>query len=130
MAGRVRRCAHVFCNQPLPARSRSDRRYCSAAHKAAERRWRHRYVEAVGIGIAIICGEEDEHVVRCPVCGVRFTLGHGHRRDSIYDGPACRQAAYRARRAERVREAVTGPSMVTDPETHCETLTSTNREGE
>lgn len=62
-----------------------------------------------GIGVAFLSGVEDELVVRCPACGRRFALGHGHRRDAVYRGHACRQTAYRARRrAERVREAVTG----------------------
>ncbi|MFF4795529.1 hypothetical protein ACFY2M_38785 [Streptomyces sp. NPDC001276] len=41
----------------------------------------------------------------------RFALGRGHRRDAVYDRPASRQKAYRARRAaERIREAVTAPA--------------------
>ncbi|MFE5162720.1 hypothetical protein ACFRNT_30290 [Streptomyces sp. NPDC056697] len=38
-------------------------------------------------------------------CLRRFALGHGHRKDSVYCRPACRQAAYQARKAqERVAE--------------------------
>ncbi|MER6075903.1 hypothetical protein ABT187_45595 [Streptomyces sp. NPDC001817] len=106
MGGLVRRCEH--CWEPLRVTARSDARFCSKACKAAERRWRRHNREAVGIGIAFLWGVEDELVVHCPVCGRRFALGHGHRRDAVYCGHACRQAAYRARRqAERVREAVT-----------------------
>ncbi|KWX04833.1 hypothetical protein TH66_06685 [Carbonactinospora thermoautotrophica] len=108
MAGRVRRCAFILCSNPLPATARSDAKFCSKACKAAARRWLRHNREAVGIGLAFIWGMEDEHVVRCPVCGKRFALGHGHRRDKTYCSHACRQAAYRARRrAERVQGAVT-----------------------
>lgn len=101
----VRRCRN--CREPLKARARSGARFCSRACKATyRRRMRHRD-EAFTIGVAVILGQEDEHVVRCPVCGTRFALGHGHRRDAVYDRPACRQKAYRARCAERVCEAVT-----------------------
>lgn len=118
MAGQVR-CAYILCSQPLPAGARSDKQYCCPAHKAAARRWRRNYLEAVGIGIAFIWGVDDEHVVRCATCGRRFALGHGHRRDSIYCGHACRQAAYRARHPgqQRVRVAVTKAPNVTDPGT-------------
>ncbi|WP_331756629.1 hypothetical protein [Streptomyces decoyicus] len=118
MAGQVR-CAYILCSQPLLAGARSDKQYCCPAHKAAARRWRQHNLEAVGIGIAFIWGIDDEHVVRCPVCGTRFALGHGHRRDSTYCGHACRQAAYRARcrAAQQVREAVTKEPSVTDPGT-------------
>lgn len=126
MAGKVRRCAYILCSEPLPANSRSDRMYCSRAHKAAARRWRRHNIEAVRIGIAFVWGVDDEHVVRCPVCGRRFALGHGHRRDTKFDRQACRQAAYRARLAERVRKAVTELDGVTAPETRCKPLTSTN----
>ncbi|MFJ2752791.1 hypothetical protein [Streptomyces sp. NPDC087297] len=107
MAGRPRRCA--FCRAPLKATARADAEFCSQACKARSRRWRSHYGEALAIGIAFLTGQDDEHVVRCPVCRHRFALGHGHRRDAVYDRPACRQAAYRARRAQRVREAVTDP---------------------
>ncbi|MDT0544906.1 hypothetical protein [Streptomyces lonegramiae] len=115
MAGRVRRCRH--CWQPLRATARRDALYCDRACKAAARRLRRHRAETTYIAIAFINGEETEHVVRCPVCGTCFALGHGHRRDAVYDRPACRQEAYRARRrgAERVREAVTAPAGVTAP---------------
>ncbi len=45
---------------------------------------------------------------RCPVCGRRFVPGHPRRRDAIYDRPACRTAAWRARRRELATRAVTG----------------------
>ncbi|BCK74050.1 hypothetical protein Srufu_080030 (plasmid) [Streptomyces libani subsp. rufus] len=115
MAGQAPRCAYILCSEPLPAGARSDKQYCCPAHKAAARRWRRHYAEAVGIGIAFIWGLDDEHVVRCPVCGRRFALGHGHRRDAIYCGHACRQTAYRDR--QRVRLAVTDSPSVTDPRT-------------
>lgn len=56
-------------------------------------------------------------MVRCPVCGTCFALGHGHRRDAVFDHPACRQKAHRARRreADRVREAVTPSTGVAAP---------------
>lgn len=108
MAGRVRRCAYINCSKPLPAGARSDKQFCSPACKAAARRWRRDYAEAVAIGLWFNLGVETELVAQCPVCGRRFALGHGHRRDSIYDRSACRQAAYRARhRTEQVRESVT-----------------------
>ncbi|MFJ9412495.1 hypothetical protein [Streptomyces sp. NPDC101393] len=107
MAGRPRRCAR--CWKPLRATARSDARFCSQACKAAERRWRQHYLEAVAIGLWFTMGRETEHVVRCPSCGRRFALGHGHRRDSVYCSHSCRQSAYRARhQAKRVREDVTG----------------------
>ncbi|MFB7584561.1 MULTISPECIES: hypothetical protein [Streptomyces] len=106
MAGHVRRCAH--CWKPLKATARSDARFCSPACKAAERRWRAHFLEAVAIGLWYTQGVETEHVAHCPSCGRRFAHGHGHRRDAVYCSHACRQAAYRdRRRAERVREAVT-----------------------
>ncbi|MER6253538.1 hypothetical protein ABT224_19505 [Streptomyces sp. NPDC001584] len=108
MAGAPRRCAS--CQVPLKATARADAQYCSRACKARSRRWRSHYDEAVDIGIAFLTGQDDDHVVRCPVCRHRFALGHGHRRDAVYDRPACRQAAYRARRAQRVRGAVTEPA--------------------
>lgn len=109
----VRRCRN--CREPLKATARSDARFCSRACKATyRRRLRHRD-EAFAIGVAVILGQEDEHVVRCPVCGTRFALGHGHRQDAVYDRPACRQKAYRARCAERVREAVTNPAPTPSP---------------
>jgi hypothetical protein len=44
---------------------------------------------------------------------------------ALYDRPACRQKAYRARRAaERAREAVTAPSGVTAPGTRSGALAS------
>jgi hypothetical protein len=108
MAGRIRRCAYIHCSKPLPAGARSGKRFCDRTCKAADRRWRRHQAEAFAIGLAFLWGEEPEQVVRCPVCGHRFALGHGHRRDQIYDRDSCRQAAFRARRrAERVREAVT-----------------------
>lgn len=126
MAGQVRRCAYIFCSQPLPVRSRSDRRFCSARCKAAARRWRRHFEEAVEIGLSYTLGRPTEHIVRCPSCGRRFALGHGHRRDSRYCGPACRQAAYRARQAAKlVREGVTNLAEVTPPGTRSEALTST-----
>ncbi|MFF1650945.1 hypothetical protein [Streptomyces sp. NPDC058240] len=54
MAGRRRRCAH--CWKPLRATARSDARFCSKACKAAERRWRQHFLEAVAIGL---CGFVD-----------------------------------------------------------------------
>ncbi|GAA2728390.1 hypothetical protein GCM10010360_04200 [Streptomyces nogalater] len=102
--------------------SRSDKRFCSPACKQADRRWRRHQAEAVAIGLWYRLGIETEHVVRCPACGKRFALGHGHRRDAVYCGPACRQAAYRERK--RVREAITTPSNVTAPGTRSTRLTS------
>ena len=94
--------------KPLRATARSDARFCSPACKAAERRWRQHFLEAVAIGLWYTQGVETEHVAHCPACGKRFALGHPHRRDSIYCSHACRQAAYRARRrAEQVHEDVT-----------------------
>ncbi|MER5973339.1 hypothetical protein ABT112_27045 [Streptomyces sp. NPDC002055] len=111
MAGRERRCAH--CWKPLRATARSDARFCSKACKAAERRWRRDFLEAVAIGLWYTQGVETEHVVRCPACGRRFARGHGHRRDAVYCSHACRQAAHRARhRAQRVHEDVTRDGSV------------------
>ena len=126
MAGKVRRCAHHHCAKPLPVLARSDKRFCSAKCKAAARRWRRHYAEAVEIGQWFILGKETEHVVRCAACGRRFALGHGHRRDSLYCRPACRQAAYRARK--RVREGVTPSAAVTDPGSGSNTLSSVDAE--
>lgn len=98
-----RRCEH--CDEPLRAAARSDARYCSPACKQAARRWRARRNEAVEIGLNLIWGVPTDLVVRCPTCGQRFALGHGHRRDAHYCGHTCRQVAYRAR--QRAREAVT-----------------------
>jgi hypothetical protein len=117
MAGRMRRCAYILCSKPLPADARSDKRFCDRTCRAANRRWRRHQAEAFAIGLAFIWGEKPEQVVRCPVCGRRFALGHGHRRDKIYDRDSCRQAAFRARRrAEGVREAVT-LGKATEPST-------------
>ncbi|MFR9675745.1 hypothetical protein [Streptomyces sp. TR02-1] len=125
MAGRIRLCAYIHCTEPLPATSRSDKQFCSAACKAAARRWRRHYEEAVEIGLWLTLGAETAHVVRCPACGRRFALGHGHRRDSVYCCHACRQAAYRSRKAsERVRESVTPPHPVTAPRTRYAPVTS------
>ncbi|MFJ3793488.1 hypothetical protein [Kitasatospora sp. NPDC090091] len=124
MAGRVRRCA--YCWEPLRATARSDAQYCSAKCKAAARRQRHHYLEAVAIGLWFTMGIETEHVVRCPACGRRFAHKHGHRRDAVYCSSACRQAAYRARKAKRVREAVTASADVTDAGTDYTSLTSEN----
>ncbi|MFF5265315.1 hypothetical protein ACFY4C_41075 [Actinomadura viridis] len=111
MAGQDRRCGN--CGKPLRATARADARYCDRACKAAARRRRQHDQEAVEIGIALLARQECELVGTCPVCGKRLALGHGHRRDAVYDRQACRQAAYRARRArrhaERVRQAVTTP---------------------
>ncbi|MEV8455490.1 hypothetical protein [Streptomyces sp. NPDC052097] len=82
MTGRERRCAH--CWKPLRVTARSDARFCSAACKAAERRWRQHLLEAVAIGLWYTQGIETEHVTRCPACGRRFAHGHGHRRDTVY----------------------------------------------
>lgn len=114
MAGPARRCEH--CNQPLRATARSDATYCGPACRAASARFRKHYAEAVRIGFAIVSGDKASVSRRCPVCGHRFIPGHGHRRDAIYDKPACRTAAYRARRraAQPLREAVTDPQTVTD----------------
>ena len=90
-----RRCEN--CHEPLKATVRSDARFCSSACRAAHSRWLRHYDEAVEIGLAFIWGVPTEQVVSCPVCGRRFALGHGHRRDARYDRSACRQAAYRAR---------------------------------
>jgi hypothetical protein len=60
-------------------------------------------------------------------CGRRFAHKHGHRRDAIYCSSACRQAAYRARKAEKVRAAVTAPTNVTDVGTGYTPLTSSNK---
>jgi hypothetical protein len=80
MAGRVRRCAYVNCSKPLPEGSRSDKQFCDRKCKIAHLRWRRHQAEAFAIGLAFICGEKPEQVVRCPVCGHRFALGHGHRK--------------------------------------------------
>ncbi|MFE4512608.1 hypothetical protein ACFRMQ_00205 [Kitasatospora sp. NPDC056783] len=122
MDGRVRRCA--YCWNPLRVGARSDARYCSARCKAAARRRRRHFLEAVAIGLWFTQGIETEHVVRCPACGRRFAHGHGHRRDAVYCCGACRQAAYRARKAERVREAVTAGPGVTGAGTGYMLLTS------
>lgn len=118
MAGRARRCGH--CYKPLRAASRSDAVYCGPACRAAAARFRQHYAEAVRIGFAIVSGDAASVSRSCPVCGHRFIPGHGHRRDAIYDQPACRTAAYRARRraAQPIREAVTDPPGVTDTRTH------------
>lgn len=127
MAGRVRRCAYINCSKPLPVTARSDKQFCDRKCKIANLRWRRHRLEAVAIGLWFTLGRETEHIVRCPVCGHRFALGHGHRKDSAYCRPACRQAAYRARKAaERVREGVTTPSAVTAPGTRSMPLTSDN----
>lgn len=116
MAGLARRCGN--CGKPLRVTARADARYCDRACKAAARRRRQHDLEALDIIVTLKAGQHSELVVTCPVCGRRFALGHGHRRDAVYDRPACRQAAYRARhaddqangQAERVRQAVTpGP---------------------
>ncbi|MEU7028936.1 hypothetical protein AB0A60_19875 [Streptomyces sp. NPDC046275] len=122
MAGRVRRCAYIFCTEPLPVTSRSDKRFCSPACKQADRRWRRHQAEAVAIGLWYRLGVETEHVVRCPACGKRFALGHGHRRDAVYCRPACRQAAYRERK--RVREGITATLDVTAAGTRSTPLAS------
>ncbi|MFF9787153.1 hypothetical protein [Streptomyces nigrescens] len=114
MAGHARRCGH--CYKPLRATARADAVYCGPACRAAAARSRRHFEEAVRIGFAIVSGDKDDVAQRCPVCGHRFFPGHGHRRDAIYDTAACRTAAYRARSraAEPLREAVTGPTTVTD----------------
>ncbi|MDH6130349.1 hypothetical protein [Kitasatospora sp. GP82] len=106
--------------------ARSDATYCSPACKAAARRRRRHNLEAVAIGLWFTMGIETEHVVRCPACGRRFAHKHGHRRDARYCCSACRQAAYRARKAERVREAVTVSADVTDAGTGYTPLISQN----
>ncbi|MEU2210779.1 DUF397 domain-containing protein [Streptomyces hygroscopicus] len=63
MAGRVRRCAYIFCTEPLPVTSRSEKRFCSPACKQANRRWRRHRAEAVAIGLWYHLGVETEHVV-------------------------------------------------------------------
>lgn len=78
-----RRCAQ--CREPLRAGARSDAKFCSRACKAAHRRRRRHYDEAVAIGLAYLWGEPTEHVATCPQCGRLFALGHGHRRDAVYD---------------------------------------------
>lgn len=52
---------------------------------------------------------------RC--AGPASRWGHGHRRDAVFDHPACRQKAHRARRREagRVREAVTPSTGLAAP---------------
>ncbi|MGW8554425.1 hypothetical protein [Streptomyces tubercidicus] len=91
MAGRVRRCAYIFCAEPLPVASRGDKRFGTPTCKQVDR-WRRRrhQAEAVAIGLWYALGVETEHVVRCPACGKRFALGHGHRRDTRFCEPACR----------------------------------------
>ncbi|MFI8370943.1 hypothetical protein [Streptomyces sp. NPDC085466] len=124
MTERVRRCAYVLCSKPLPEGSRSDRRFCERACRAAHRRWIRHQREAFAVGLAFLSGEAPAQVVRCPVCGRRFALGHPHRRDKIYDRDSCRQKAFRARHpAEGVRKAVTPDST---PEPRHRPLTSTN----
>ncbi|MET8276255.1 MULTISPECIES: hypothetical protein [unclassified Streptomyces] len=102
---------------PLRATARRDAVFCSRKCKAAACRSRRHRGEAFTIGVSVILGQEDERVVRCPVCGTCFALGHGHRRDAVFDHPACRQKAHRARRreADRVREAVTPSTGVAAP---------------
>ncbi|WP_406408792.1 hypothetical protein [Streptomyces sp. NBC_01643] len=84
----------------------------------------------MGIGLAFLTGIEDEHVVRCPVCGRQFAVGHDRRSDAVHDRVACRQAAYRARRAKQVRKAVTAPSRVTTPSTCSASADQPERSGE
>ncbi|WP_185993852.1 DUF4158 domain-containing protein [Streptomyces benahoarensis] len=74
------------------------------ARKAAARRARHHQVDAVHIGFAVLDGRKTEVSPACPVCGKRFIPGHGHghRRDTKFDLPSCRTAAWR----QRVRQAV------------------------
>lgn len=117
MAGHARRCGH--CDKPLRAAARADAVYCGPACRAAAARFRRHYEEAVRIGCALVSGDKASVSRRCPVCGHWFIPGHGHRRDAVYDEPACRTAAWRARRraADPRREAVTGQSAVTDPGT-------------
>ncbi|MEU7028928.1 hypothetical protein AB0A60_19835 [Streptomyces sp. NPDC046275] len=124
MSGRIRRCAYVLCSKPLPEGARSDKRFCDRACRAAHRRWLRHQREAFAVGLAYLWGEQPGQVVRCPVCGRHFALGHPHRRDKIYDRDSCRQKAFRARRrAEGAREAVT-PTSTAEP--HNRPLTSTN----
>lgn len=115
MAGHARRCGH--CDKPLRATARADAIYCGPACRAAAARAQRHFAEAVRIGFAIVSGDKVSVSRPCPVCGRRFIPGHGHRRDAIYDKPACRTAAWRARRraAEPLREAVTDHPGVTDP---------------
>ncbi|MER6844814.1 hypothetical protein [Streptomyces platensis] len=117
MAGHARRCGH--CYKPLRATARADAIYCGPACRAAAARARRHFEEAVRVGFALVSGDKASVSRPCPICGHRFIPGHGHRRDAVYDTPACRTAAWRARRraAEPLREAVTDHLGVTDPRT-------------
>jgi hypothetical protein len=86
----------------------------------AECRWRAHYAEAVEFGLAIVEGRRSAVARRCPQCGKWFVPGHGRRRDARYDRDACRVAAWR----ERVRKAVSGGALDTDPGNGYTLLTS------
>ncbi|MEU9397908.1 hypothetical protein AB0D86_49070 [Streptomyces sp. NPDC048324] len=126
MARSVRRCRH--CRRPLKATARSDAKFCSKACAQAERRWRRHFAVGVEVGFYLIEHGGDALAVPCPVCGRRFIPGHGHRRDAIYDRPACRQTAYRSRRLgeQPLREAVTAPADLTPARSRYTPLTSAN----
>ncbi|MFF0249905.1 hypothetical protein [Streptosporangium sandarakinum] len=93
----VRRCEH--CRRPLRVTARADARYCGGACRAAAARRRRRYAEIERLGTALVRGRAAEVGRFCPVCGLWFLPGVGFRRDAVYDRPACRTAAWRARPA-------------------------------
>ncbi|GAA2718467.1 hypothetical protein GCM10010315_33970 [Streptomyces luteosporeus] len=113
MATQVRRCRS--CREPIRAPTRPDALYCGPACAARARRERRRFADGVAIGFYMIFNGPDAIAVRCPVCGCRFLPGRGHRRDAVFDRPACRVAAHRARRTGKpLREGVTpNPSVGT-----------------
>ncbi|MFD0883413.1 hypothetical protein ACFQ08_02415 [Streptosporangium algeriense] len=102
-----RRCQH--CRGPLRATARADALYCSPACRAAAARRRRRYAAMVRAGKALVSGHADAVMRACPVCGKGIIPGVLRRADAVYDRPACRTAAWRARRG--VREAVTGEAV-------------------
>ncbi|GAA0838256.1 hypothetical protein ACFQVD_08860 [Streptosporangium amethystogenes subsp. fukuiense] len=90
-----RRCRQ--CWRPLRATARADARYCGVACRAKARRGRLYWKKAVAVGIAAARGLQDEIGRHCPVCGAWFVPGVDVRRDTVYDRPRCRTAAWRAR---------------------------------
>ncbi|MFI6803277.1 hypothetical protein [Streptosporangium canum] len=113
---RRRYCRH--CRQPLRVTMRVDALYCGPACRAAARRSSIYWMKVIAVDLAAARGLQDRIGRHCPVCGRWFVPGVGVRRDAVYDTPACRTAAWRARRAssprQPLREAVTESAAVTD----------------